>query len=134
MMPIVARSFQNQEKAQERLEKASSKWIEADRKCLLLPGIKELMAASLVEALRQGTQGPAYEGALFGRPWGFQLEEIKFPKIFLWHGEADQQIPVTIARALAEKIPNCKATYYPNEGHISLIVKHAQDILTALQQ
>jgi pimeloyl-ACP methyl ester carboxylesterase len=132
MMPVIRRSFQNKEQAQKTLEKAASNWIEADRKSLLVPGIKELMVASLVEGFRQGARGAAYEGVLFGRPWGSRLEEIKFPSIFLWHGELDTEAPVATARDVAGKLTQCKATYYPGEGHISLIVNHGQDILKAL--
>jgi pimeloyl-ACP methyl ester carboxylesterase len=132
MMPIVRRSFQNEEQAQKALSKAATKWIEPDRKSLLVPGIKELMAASLVEGLRQGTRGAAHEGTLLGQSWGFQLEEIRFRKIFLWHGELDKEVPVASAREVARKLPHCKATYYSGEGHISLIVNHASDILKVL--
>ena len=132
MMPIVRRSFQNEEQAQEALSKAAMKWIEADRKSLMVPGIKEIMAASLVEGLRQGTRGAAYEGTLFGRSWGFRLEEIQFRKIFLWHGELDKEVPVASAREIARQLPHRKTTYYSQHGHISLIVNHAEDILKAL--
>ncbi len=43
-----------------RLERFAQNWPEADRKCLQAPGVQDLMAASLVEAMRQGTRGPAY--------------------------------------------------------------------------
>jgi pimeloyl-ACP methyl ester carboxylesterase len=132
MMPIVRRSFQNEEQAQKRLVQAASKWIEADRQSLQVPGIKELMAASIVDGFRQGAQGAAYEGALFGRPWGFKLEEIKFSPIFLWHGELDTEAPVATAQKMTGKLTHSKATYYPGEGHISTIVNHAQDVLKAL--
>jgi pimeloyl-ACP methyl ester carboxylesterase len=132
MMPIVGRSFQNKEQAQKTFGKAASKWIEADRESLLVPGIEELMVASLVEGFRQGAKGAAYEGVLFGRPWGFNLEEIEFPSIFLWHGELDQEVPVATARDVAGRLTQCKAAYYPGEGHISLIVNHGQEILKAL--
>ncbi len=132
MMPIIRRSFLDEDRAQKTLAQAAANWIEADRRSLLAPGIKGLMAASLVEGLRQGGQGAAYEGALFGRPWGFKLEEIKFPTILLWHGELDKEVSVAAGRAVAAKLAQCTATYYPAEGHISVIVNHAQDILNAL--
>jgi len=132
LLPITRRFFQNEEQAQKALVRAAGNWVEPDRKSILLPGIKELMGASLVEALRQGTQGAAYDGALLGRPWGFKLEEITFPVIYLWHGELDKEVPVSIGREVAEKLGQCKATFYPGEGHISVIVNHAQDIVSAL--
>lgn len=132
MMPVIMRSFQNEQQAQTTLAKAAANWIEADRKSLLVSGIKELMAASLVEGLRQGSRGAAYEGTLFGRQWGFRLEEIKFPTISLWHGELDKEIPIARAQEVAGRLVHCKANYYPGEGHISVIVNHAQDILKAI--
>jgi len=126
------RFFRNEEQAQKALVRAAGSWAEPDRKSILLPGIKELMGASLVEALRQGTQGAAYDGALLGRRWGFRLEEITFPVIYLWHGELDKEVPVSMGREMTEKLGQCKATFYPGEGHISVIVNHAQDIVRAL--
>jgi pimeloyl-ACP methyl ester carboxylesterase len=132
VLPIARRFFQDEEQAQKTLVRFAGNWAEPDRKSLLLPGIKELLAASLVEGLRQGARGAAYDGTLSGLPWGFELEEIRFPALYLWHGELDKEIPIAMARAVAEKLVQCKATCYPGEGHISLIVNHAADILKAL--
>ncbi len=132
MLPITRRFFQDEEQARKTLVRFAGRWVEPDRESFLQPGIKELMAASLVEAQRQGTRGSAYDGVLLGRSWGFRLEDIKFPSIFLWHGELDTQIPIAIGKAMANSIPNCKASYYPDEGHISLIVNHAEEIVRTL--
>lgn len=132
MMPIIRRSFQTEAQAQKTLAKAAASWIDADRKSLEARGIKELMAASLVEGLRQGAKGAAYEGVLFGRSWGFKLEEITFPAIHLWHGELDKEVPIAVGRGVAGKLTQCQASYYPGEGHISVMVNHAPDILKAL--
>ena len=86
-----------------------------------------------MEALRPGVKGAAYDGTVFGRRnLGFLLQEITFPKIYTWHGELDNQIPVASARAFVQNIPHRISMYYPNEGHISLIVNQAQDILNVL--
>jgi pimeloyl-ACP methyl ester carboxylesterase len=132
LLPITKRLFQDEEQARKSLLRFSQNWIEADKKSLLLPGIKELMADSLVEALRQGAKGAAYDGMLLGRSWGFKIEDITFPRIHLWHGELDKDVPVTAAREIAAKLVQCKATYYPREGHISLIVNHSKEIISTL--
>ena len=44
----------------------------------------------------------------------------------------DKEVPVSIGREVAEKLGQCRATFYPGEGHISVIVNHAQDIVSAL--
>jgi fermentation-respiration switch protein FrsA (DUF1100 family) len=51
----------------------------------------------------------------------------------MWHGEADRLIPPALARLLAKALPECIATFYPDEGHISLMKNHAQDILTTMK-
>ena len=47
--------------------------------------------------------------------------------------QPDQETPEAAARAIAEAIPHCKATYYPDESHISLIANHAHEIVDALR-
>jgi pimeloyl-ACP methyl ester carboxylesterase len=128
----IERSLETKEKARAMLARMAEKWVEADQQCLLIPGVSSTILDSLMEAMLHGPEGTAYEGTLFGEPLGFELEQIALPTVFLWHGVKDQEIPVTAAREVAKRIPRCKASFYPNEGHISLIVNHAQDILTAL--
>jgi pimeloyl-ACP methyl ester carboxylesterase len=65
-------------------------------------------------------------------PWGFNLEEITFPTLYLWHGEQDRDVPVAMGRAVADQLVQCKATYYPGEGHISLIANYGEEIVTTL--
>ncbi len=132
LLPLSRRFFQDEKQAAESLLRFAQKWVEPDRKCLLLPGIRELMAASLVEGLRQGAKGAALDGALLGRSWGFKLEDVKSLNLYLWHGELDDLAPITSAREVAGRLVQCKATYYPGEGHISLIVNHSKEIVASM--
>jgi pimeloyl-ACP methyl ester carboxylesterase len=84
------------------------------------------------EALRQGGLGPAEAGALYWRPFGFRLEDIRM-QVHVWHGEADLNAPFAAhGKLLAEKLPNVVAKFYPGEGHISLIYKYFGAILQTL--
>jgi hypothetical protein len=94
--------------------------------------VRALLAADMVEAFRQGARGPAHEGLLYGRSWGFRVEDIAFPALFLWHGACDRNVPVAMARAVADNLAQCRATYYDDEGHLSLLVNHAAEIVTSL--
>jgi pimeloyl-ACP methyl ester carboxylesterase len=132
LLPMTRRLFRDEDQARASLTRLARRWVESDRKALALPGVRETMAASLVEALRRGARGAAYDGVLLGRPWGFTLEAIAFPRLYLWHGERDRQVSVAAARALAERLSKCQATYYPDEGHISVIVNHQEEIVTSL--
>jgi pimeloyl-ACP methyl ester carboxylesterase len=133
MLPIMRQFFREKEQARKLLINTAKNWIEPDRKALQVSGVDEIMASSLVEALYQGAKGAAYDGVLLGRDWGFKIEDITFPSIFLWHGELDNQVPISMGRSVEEKLHKCHATYYPNEGHISLIVNHARDIINAIR-
>jgi pimeloyl-ACP methyl ester carboxylesterase len=83
------------------------------------------------EATRQGTRGAFHESLLSVTERGFRLEDIQMP-ILLWHGEADQNIPVEMARYMESAIPNCEAKFYPNEGHLSLFKKNAEEMVYSL--
>ncbi|NOH03419.1 MAG: alpha/beta hydrolase [Chloroflexi bacterium] len=83
------------------------------------------------EATRQGTRGAFHESLLSITDYGFRLQDIRTPLQF-WHGEADKNIPVEMARFAASAIPKCEAKFYPDEGHLSLFKKHAAEIIRAL--
>ena len=132
-LPLSRRMFQNQEQAEKSLKRFMRAWVPADRQAFSVPGVSKAIASSLVEALRPGARGAAYDGTVLGRRnLGFLLENIEFPEIYTWHGELDNQIPVTSARDLVKHIPHHQSTYYPNEGHISLIVNRAEEIFNTL--
>lgn len=83
------------------------------------------------EATRQGTRGAFHESLLSVTERGFRLEDIQMP-ILLWHGEADQNIPVEMARYMESAIPNCEAKFYPNEGHLSLFKTKSEEMVYSL--
>lgn len=80
-----------------------------------------------LEALRQGVRGAARDAKLDYRPWGFDLKDIK-KEVYLWHGELDVNMPEAVARHVARGLPNCRATFYPNDGH-ALLATHGEEIL-----
>jgi hypothetical protein len=41
-----------------------------------------------------------------------------FPSIYLGHGALDKEVKISVAKSVTEKLPQCDATYYPDEGHI----------------
>jgi pimeloyl-ACP methyl ester carboxylesterase len=96
----------------------------------LLPVMKAMLTADLLEAVRDGTHGITWDLEILARPWGFQLHVIP-TDVFLWHGENDTQAPVAMGKRLAGAIPHCRATFFPGEGHWA-IYNHWQEILTAL--
>jgi pimeloyl-ACP methyl ester carboxylesterase len=103
---------------------------EVDRAIFARPAVRALLRDDALEALRQGARGAAQELLLFSRPWDFRLADIRMP-VRLWHGEADAQVPVAIARRVAAAIPDCRASFIPGAGHL-WILDHVDEILAAL--
>jgi pimeloyl-ACP methyl ester carboxylesterase len=133
ILPLAKRFFQDKERARRTLAEVAWTWTAPDRNALSSPMVREILVASLVESFRHGTKGAAYEGKLLGaREWGFRLEAITFQNIYLWHGERDKEIPVAQGQHLAESLGQSKATYFRNDGHISVIVNHQEAIVKAL--
>jgi pimeloyl-ACP methyl ester carboxylesterase len=102
----------------------------ADRQALASPDLRESLIATSREALRCGVMAAAADGLLYALPWGFPLEHIRIP-ISLWHGEKDVVVPPTMGRFLAKTIPNCQATFCPDDGHFSLPFGRLREILKA---
>lgn len=93
------------------------------------PEVREILAADIAEAFRQGSRGAALDVVLLGRPWGFRLEEIQTP-IYLWQGEEDVLVPPAMGRYMAGALPNCRARFFPGEGHL-LFVDRIAEIVAA---
>jgi pimeloyl-ACP methyl ester carboxylesterase len=103
---------------------------EADRRILARADVRECMLRDTRESFRSGARGPALEGSLVVRPWGFRLEDIVVP-VHVWQGAADRNVPEAHGRYQAGAIPNATLHFFPDEGHF-LVVDRIQEILTAI--
>ena len=115
------------------LVRYASRLGEADKRLLSDPEIRRSISQAMAESFRQGADGNLEVVLAEGGPWGFQLEQVKFEKLFLWHGEQDKIMPIATARLLARMLPHCTATFYPDEGHFSTIANHAREIFRQLR-
>jgi pimeloyl-ACP methyl ester carboxylesterase len=102
-----------------------------DKAVFARPEVKTAMKDNVVEAFRNGSRGAACELLLYTRPWGFLLKDIA-TRVNLWHGEQDMSVPPTMGQYQARAIPNCRAIFYPGEGHFSLVINHMEEILSGL--
>ena len=103
----------------------------ADRIVLADPAYRALVAESTAEAIRPGGRGVAWELTLLAQPWDFPLAEVRVP-IRIWQGLDDNIVPVAMARYLAAALPHSECHYLPDEGHLSLIVRHLDPVLADL--
>ncbi len=99
--------------------------------CLLQPGNRELIAELLwrdyqaVFLQRNGIQGLIHEARLFFS-WGFALDQFPADKrVLFWHGRNDTIMPWSIAREIAESIPQADVILCPG-GHLTFLTKIEQ--------
>jgi pimeloyl-ACP methyl ester carboxylesterase len=93
------------------------------------PEIRRMLLADVTEAFLQGSRGAARDVVLLGAPWGFGLGEVT-QRVLLWQGENDALATPAMGRHLARLIPDCRATFYPDEGHL-LAFEHMPEIIRA---
>jgi pimeloyl-ACP methyl ester carboxylesterase len=103
---------------------------EPDRRILSRPEVRKTFKRIVAEAFRTGSRGAAWDMTLLARPWGFQIEDITVA-VHLWQGEEDVLAPPSMGRYLAGAIPDCRARFYPGEGHL-LVVDRLDEIHAAL--
>ena len=90
---------------------------------------------TLFESQRKAWLGSPYgviaDAEIYGRPWGFRLEDVDVP-VRLWHGKQDRAFSFRIAEEMVRRLPNCHACYVDNAGHYSLPIRHTREILADL--
>lgn len=133
MLRKSARETQDLEASIEGLQRhLDNNFQKQDADALRDPEKMRIFALGAKEAFRRGTRGIAYEAKIFMDPWGFRLQDIRCSNLHLWHGELDTNVPIAMARHMAEVIPKCQSHFYPYDGHYSLPLNHLTDIMTAL--
>jgi pimeloyl-ACP methyl ester carboxylesterase len=114
------------------MEKDAEKRPAADAALWEQSEIRQVCYASTAEGLRDGTRGLAWDLRIVTRLWGFRLEDIRVP-VYLWQGTDDNLTTSQMARYMAGKIPDCKATFCEGEAHL-LLFQHWEEILDVIRK
>ena len=81
-------------------------------------------------ALADGVEGWADDyAALWGRPWGFEPEDVGVPVVWC-HGDEDNMVPLPAAQRLASRLPSCRFVVWRGEGHL-LSAERTTELWTA---
>lgn len=102
----------------------------ADRDVFERPEVRTMLAESMVETFRSGARGAAYDLRLVMAGWGIPFGEIDVD-VSVWHGEADEEVPVAQVRRLADALPRGRLHVVPGAGH-HLALTHPDQLLEAL--
>lgn len=79
---------------------------------------RDLFLYDLQRAYKQGWHGPTHDGALQFRNQPFPLTKVTQPTLLL-HGTADSVVPLAMAEAMNEYLPNVKEFIkVPEGGHL----------------
>jgi pimeloyl-ACP methyl ester carboxylesterase len=116
--------YEKPEKMEANMRKG---FPETDQKILDMPGVQTAMNQTLQEAFSSGYQGALEDAKIYKGEWGFNLADISSSMV-LWHGALDENVKIETARYVSEQMPNCKSIFKENEGHLSLIYHHADEI------
>ena len=111
------------------MEKAIKQLPDVDQAIFRNPKIGSELIKSSLEAFRDGVGGPACELKILFKPWGFDLKDINFP-IIIWHGALDTQAPISHAKIYANSITGSQLKIIENEGHLSVLINHIEEIFS----
>ena len=88
-----------------------------DREILTDPEMKEMFISDINCGGKRQFKAVIYDAVLFGRHWGFEIEDLQVP-VRMWHGDADNLVPLAHAEWMADLIPDCELTMDPGEAHL----------------
>jgi pimeloyl-ACP methyl ester carboxylesterase len=95
----------------------SSRMPEGDQKVFADPEVEAMLLDDIANARRRRFGAVVHDAALFGRSWGFELDEIDVP-VFWWHGDADNIIPLAHAEHSVALLSACELAVRPTESHL----------------
>jgi hypothetical protein len=120
------------EKIESQLRNIWQQMPEPDQDVLQDESFAESIISVTRDAISHSVKGWVNEELLMASSWGFELGSVACPHIFLWHGVEDRNVPLLMAKAVADRLPNCQATFVSHEGHISLLFNHGAEIIDTL--
>jgi pimeloyl-ACP methyl ester carboxylesterase len=88
-----------------------------DRRVFDDPVVRFMFHDDLLCSGTRGMQAMFGDLILFGRPWGFNLREIRVP-VHFWHGDADNVIPLSHGEHMAKLVQHSSLRLRHGEGHL----------------
>jgi pimeloyl-ACP methyl ester carboxylesterase len=103
----------------------------ADQEVMTRPQVRDWFTKVMRESFQQGGRAAAHEAGLYRRRWGFDPQQIR-AKTRFWYGAADETVPASTGRWLADRIPRSDYSLWPQHGHFSWMTNdEAADVASA---
>jgi pimeloyl-ACP methyl ester carboxylesterase len=92
---------------------------EGDQRVFQNPEIEAMFIDDIVRVLagKRPLQAVIDDARMFGRPWGFQLADVKVP-VRWWHGDADSIVSLADAEKAVSRLPDAELIVMPEESHL----------------
>ncbi len=112
------------------LQRRAAAAPEEDRLQIERPAINAVMRQDLLASVVRGGGTMAHEFHLMAQRWEFELASVRAP-MQLWHGTADDVVPLWLAESVAARVPHAETRYLSGLGHL-LLLSHMGDIIEQL--
>ena len=96
-----------------------------------IAAFREFMARTIRSGVAHGIAGWRDDDLALMRPWGFEPARIACP-VMIWHGEADNNVPVAHGRWLTSRIKGAVAHFEPELAHGAVLRTHFRTIVAEL--
>lgn len=104
-----------------------------DRMVFEMPGVKDMLIGDLSLSLRSGhgLYAAVRDVVLFGRHWGFALDDVKV-HVNWWHGDEDWMVPLEHGEHMVATLPSATFHLQPGFSHLSGYAA-ADDVIAAMR-
>jgi pimeloyl-ACP methyl ester carboxylesterase len=129
-------------KAGEEFSKANAENIielfggllpDVDKGALASEASRESLAKSCRHGFAHGYFGFYDDDRVFFSPWGFDVADIEVPAA-VWYGDEDLMVPPTHGAWLAGNVPDITVTHKAQEGHISIVTNHLDELAAGFKK
>lgn len=93
---------------------------ETDELSLSITEARNNLLSSSLEAFTQGSRATIQEARLLSQSWGFELEDIRYDGIKIWHGVRDINAPISMVRDMVERLPESTVFTEIDADHYSM--------------